>query len=316
MHKDGNLRSLIVANPKSADGWLGRLWPSLQDRIRQAFGQFDHVFTAGPRDATRLARRAIGEGYEMIIAMGGDGTISEVVNGFFDDDGPIGESPVLGVLPFGTGGDLKKTLGLAGTVAKAARALRGRESKKIDIGRLSYVDSDGKPSLLHFINIASFGLGGLVDRYVNESPKMLGGPVSFALATLRAGAIYRNQRVRLVLDGERSFEMRALSVAVANGKYFGGGMKVAPWARMDDGLFDVVAMGDIGIWDMVSRGWQIYAGAHLSSPKVRFDRAAHVRAEPVEPQEEVLLDVDGETPGRLPAELVVLPRVLRLKTAR
>jgi YegS/Rv2252/BmrU family lipid kinase len=251
----------------------------------------------------------------MIVAMGGDGTISEVVDGFFEEKGAINEEAVLGVLPFGTGGDLKKTLGLAGTVAKAARSLRGRRTRRIDVGRMSCVDRQGHDRQLHFVNIASFGIGGLVDAYVNENPKLLGGPLSFAVATLRASATYQNQPLRVVLDGERTFEMRALNVAVANGRYFGGGMKVAPWARMEDGLFDVVAMGDFGFWDIVSRGWRIYTGTHLSNPKVRFDRAAHVKAEPLESSGEVLLDVDGETPGRLPAEFLVLPRSLRLKVA-
>jgi YegS/Rv2252/BmrU family lipid kinase len=310
------MKTLLVANPRSADGWLGRMWPTLQDRIRQNFGPFDHVFTAGPRDASCLARRAIGEGYEMVVAMGGDGTVSEVINGFFDAEGPLNPEVVLGVIPFGTGGDLKKTLSLSGRVATAAAALRGRRTRRIDVGRMHYVGPEERekaPSLLHFINIASFGIGGLVDTYVNTHPKFLGGLLSFVVATLRAATGYRNKWLRVTLDGQRSFEIKALNVAVANGRFFGGGMKVAPWARMDDGLFDVVALGDIDVVDIVTRGWRIYSGTHLSHPKVRFDRAAHVRAEPLEAGEVVLLDVDGETPGRLPADFEVLDKALSIK---
>src|SRR5204862_4329800 len=136
---------------------------------------------------------------------------------------------------------------------------------------------------------------GLVDRYVNQSSKALGGKISFALATLKAGAAYKNATVRMVLDGGIPKEGKIYNIAVANGRYFGGGMKVAPDAALDDGLFDVITMGDFNFSDLLLRGLDIYSGKHLSNPKVTVARARRVDATATD-DAEVLLDVDGEQP--------------------
>jgi diacylglycerol kinase family enzyme len=180
------------------------------------------------------------------------------------------------------------------------------------VGRQSFIGSDGQPAVRHFINIASFGIGGLVDRYVNSSSKSWGGTISFALATLRAGVSYKNARVRLVLDGGRPREGAIYNVAVANGRYVGGGMKVAPEASLDDGWFDVVTMGDMDLRDVLLRGFEIYSGKHLTNPKVTVHRARKVEAAPTD-GDEVLLDVDGEQPGRLPATFELIVGGLKLR---
>ena len=184
--------------------------------------------------------------------------------------------------------------------------------RPIDVGRLHYVTDGGAPAVRHFINIASFGIGGLVDRYVNESSKAFGGTLSFAFATLKAGASYKNAKVRLTLDGGPAREGRIYNVAVANGRYFGGGMKVAPDAALDDGMFDVITMGDFGFGDLLFRGLDIYSGKHLRNPKVSVHRARRVEAEAVDGAE-VLLDVDGEAPGRLPASFELLQGALQVR---
>jgi YegS/Rv2252/BmrU family lipid kinase len=214
-------------------------------------------------------------------------------------------------VPAGTGGDFIKTLGVPRETAAAAAALKS-PARAIDVGRLRYVEDNGKEATRHFINIASFGIGGLVDRYVNRSSKALGGKVSFALATLKAGAKYKNATVRLVLDGGTPREGRVYNVAVANGRYFGGGMKVAPDAALDDGWFDVVTLGDFGFSDLLFRGLDIYSGKHLKNPKVTVTRARRVDAEAVDGAE-VLLDVDGEAPGRLPASFELLAGALKVR---
>ena len=156
-------------------------------------------------------------------------------------------------------------------------------------------------------------MSGLVDEYVNKASKRLGGKLSFMLATARAGLAYDNQRVRLVFDGDEAgaLDMTAYVVAVANGRYFGGGMCIAPHAQLADGVFDVVALGDMGLWELVRHGRKIYSGGHLGLDKVSQRRARVVRAEPIG-SDPVRLDVDGETPGVLPATFRILPGALRL----
>lgn len=303
--------TVLVVNPQSAGGKTERRWPELRAQIQEAYGQFDERFTERAGDATHMTREALRGGAELVVAVGGDGTINECVNGFFDGNGPVAPMAAFGIVPAGTGGDFIKTLGVPRATAEAAAALKS-PARAIDIGRLRYVDDDGKPAVRHFINIASFGIGGLVDRYVNQSSKAFGGKVSFALATLKAGAKYKNATVRLTLDGGTPKEGRIYNVAVANGRYFGGGMKVAPDAALDDGLFDVVTLGDFGFSDLILRGLDIYSGRHLSNPKVTVARAKRVDAEAVDGAE-VLLDVDGEAPGRLPATFELLAGALQVR---
>jgi YegS/Rv2252/BmrU family lipid kinase len=304
-------RTVVVVNPSSAGGKTERRWPALRETILAAYGPFKEKFTRAPGDATALTREALRGGAELVVALGGDGTINEVVNGFYDGTTPVAPAAAFGVLPAGTGGDFVKTLGTPRDLGAACASLKSAP-RPIDLGRLTYVGADGKTAARHFINITSFGIAGLVDRYVNASSKALGGRLSFALATLKAGMVYKNAPVRLTLDGRAPKEGRIYNVAVANGRYFGGGMMVAPQAALDDGLFDVVTLGDFTLGDLLLHGLDIYAGTHVKLPKVTVERARRVEATPVDGAE-VLLDVDGEQPGRLPATLEILPGGLNVR---
>jgi YegS/Rv2252/BmrU family lipid kinase len=308
-----HLRTFIVVNPRSGNGSVQRRWTAIADTVRRAFGDFEPAFTTAPGDATRLARQALEDGFEMVVSLGGDGTLNEVVNGFFRDGRPVNPEAALGLIPVGTGGDFRKTLGLANDVGEAAAALAGRATRTVDVGRLSLVDAAGAPGTRYYINIASFGIGGLVDHIVNRSSKVLGGRLSFLLGTARAALAYRNQAVRLSIDGHTPLELRINNVAVANGQFFGGGMHIAPRAQLDDGLFDVVAIGDLGALDLALKMRHVYAGTHLDMPKVIYRRARHVQAEPVDAGAKVLLDVDGEQPGALPSSFELLPGAVRVK---
>jgi YegS/Rv2252/BmrU family lipid kinase len=303
-------RTVVIVNPKSQGGRLGKRWPELSDTIGRAF-PFDAVMTTGPRDATRLAREALKSGAERVIAFGGDGTVNEVVNGFFEDGKPIAPNASFGLIPYGTGGDFRRTVDLPLATVDAAQVIANNHTKKIDVGMLDLTTRDGGRERRMFANIASFGVSGVVDRLVNESGKKL-GRLSFALATARATWSYKNQRVQLLLDGKDRVEMTINTVAVANGKFFGGAMMVAPEAQLDDGYFDVIAMGDLTFADLVKSGRRLYKGTHLSMDKVTSRRARVVDAQPIDPNGIVELDVDGECPGRLPARFELLPGALSM----
>jgi YegS/Rv2252/BmrU family lipid kinase len=310
--------TVVIINPRSAGGKTEGRWPRYRELIHEAYGPFEAVLTSGPGDATRQTRAALQRGASLVVAMGGDGTINEVVNGFFseDPDAPRSLAPqaAFAVLPAGTGGDFVKSLTLPRDLEQAADALRKSTSRAIDVGRLRYVGSDGRPALRHFINIASFGLSGLVVKLVNDGSKALGGRLSFATATLRAGFQYKNARVRLSLDDRPPLEGKIYLVAVSNGRYFGGGMLIAPDAALDDGQFDVAILGDFHVGELILHGLDIYSGKHLALDKVRVERARRVVAEPVDGTE-VLIDLDGEQPGRLPATFELLPSALQVRGA-
>src|SRR5689334_2128492 len=224
-------RTVVVVNPKSQAGAVGKRWPYLADQIRRRL-PFDQVHTRAPGDATRLAREALRAGAERVVAVGGDGTINEVANGFFEDGKPIAPDAALGVLPYGTGGDFRRTLGLPTDFRGAVEVLARDKRRRIDVGRIDYTVRGGGRGTRMFVNIASFGVSGVVDRLVNQSSKRLGGKISFLVATARATLEYDNQRVRLRFDGKSdgAVDMTINTVAIANGRYFGGGMFIAPEA--------------------------------------------------------------------------------------
>ena len=304
-------RTVVVVNPQSQGGRLGKRWPDLADTLAREF-PFDDVQTSGPGDATRLVHEALAAGAQRIVGIGGDGTVNEVVNGFFDEAGaPLAPDASFALIPYGTGGDFRRTLGLPTDLGEAARVIAADKRTRYDVGRLELTRRDGTRGLRMFANIASFGVSGVVDRLVNESGKKL-GRLSFAVATVRATWSYQNQRVELVFDGDPASRVEATinTVAVANGKYFGGGMMVAPAAEPDDGAFDVVALGDFGFGDIVKSGRRIFKGTHVSMDKVTTRRARVVEAAPIDPGAQVELDVDGEPLGVLPARFELVPAAL------
>ena len=162
------------------------------------------------------------------------------------------------------------------------------------------------------MNVASFGIAGLVDKYVNQSRKTLTGTLAFALATLRAGVAYANSPVRMRVDGGEWRTGPIYNVSVANARFFGGGMKVAPGALLDDGALDLVRFGDLGLADLLRHGLDLYSGRHLDLAEVSTAQVRTVEAEAADGRE-VLLDVDGEQPGRLPARFEIIPRAIALR---
>jgi YegS/Rv2252/BmrU family lipid kinase len=305
-------RTVVVVNPQSQGGATGKRWPELAIQIRRHF-PFDDVMTTAVGDATRLTRDALRTGADRVIALGGDGTINEVVNGFFDDatHAAIAPGAALGIIPLGTGGDFRRTLELPTGIEAAAAVVAADHRRALDVGRLDYTTPSGDAATRMFANIASFGVSGVVDRLVNQSKKRF-GRLSFALATARAALSYDNQRVHLQFDGEpaSAIDLTINTVAVANGRFFGGAMKIAPDALIDDGLFDVVCLGDLGVSDLLLRGRRVYKGTHLSMDKVSHRRARLVEATAIDLGGVVELDVDGENLGRLPARFTLLPRAL------
>ena len=306
-------RTLLVVNPRSQNGTLGRRWPKVRQQVRRHLGSFEEAFTEGPMDATRITREALQDGVDVVVAIGGDGTINEVANGFFEDGVAIRPEASMGILPFGTGGDFRKSVGVPKDIDKAAAILARFETKRIDLGRLDYTTREGGTGQRIFINIASFGISGEIDEEVNSSSKRLGGRLSFMLATAKVGMRFKGKRVRVVFDGneETSLETNISTIAVANGQYFGGGMQVAPNAAVDDGRFDVVAIGEMGTLESMWKGRHLYSGTHLNLENVSERRATTVYAESVDGQD-VVLDVDGEVPGLLPATFTVMPEALSL----
>jgi len=257
------MRTFFVVNPNSANGQTGKRWAELGAQIGKALGEFGYSFTSRPMHAAELAREALREGYECVVAVGGDGTLNEVVNGFFDGGKVLNPKAAIGVVPRGTGGDFRKTFGWGLDLAGSLERLKGDATRPFDVGVLEFVDHEGKPATRYFANVCSFGISGLVDRKVNQGSKALGGKLSFFIGSLKALMSYEDCLVQFQADDGEPKEMPITAVSIANGKYFGGGMMVAPDADPSDGIFDVTVWSGYGLSDFVFKQKSIYNGDHV-----------------------------------------------------
>ena len=310
------MKPFVVINPRAAHGGVGRHFDHISQAVRSAVGDHAHAFTERPFHAAAITREALLAGHDLIVAVGGDGTINEVVNGFFAEARP-GEAPrpirpgaALGILPRGTGGDLRRTIGLDGDLLRCAARLSA-PPKAIDVGRVDFAGDGGAPEARYFLNVGEVGVGARVVEIANRGSKLLGGKVTFMLASLRALAGWRDVLIRASFDGGPPEDLEVTTLAIANGQYFGGGMKVAPEADLQDGLFHVTIWSGYGLSDFVFKSAAMYDGSHtrLSGTRTRTARTVRVEAQG---SAGVDIEVDGERVGRLPATFTLLPGALRL----
>lgn len=308
-------RTLFIVNPRSAGGKTKRNWPEIEKIARDKLGGLVSTrMTEGPGHATELASSGIKEGYDLIVSVGGDGTNNEVLNGFFADDqgNLINANVAFGFLPAGTGCDLAKTFEISPKDPRGGLARLASGEISIDVGRCVYTSHSGEQETRYFLNVAGFGANGDVVSRVNKSGKKLGGFATFALATITSIMSYDNQRVAYSVDGGDEITERVNTMFVCNGRYVGGGMIVGPEARMDDGLLDLTLIGDISRLKALGNGRYLYSGRIYEHPQAQHLRAKVLKARPLDTAP-VLLDVDGEQPGRLPATFDVLPSLLRMR---
>ncbi len=255
-----------------------------------------------------LTRNALHKGAELVVCVGGDGTLNEVVNGFMGRNGPIRPEAMVGFIPRGTGCDFIKTVPIPVELTRALDVIITSHTCSIDLGRLEYLDHHGHPSSRYFHNITSFGLGGEVDERVNRTTKIFGGFISFIWATLISILIYNKKRIYLTVDNCFNQSVMIWNVVVANGQYHGGGMWVAPEARVDDGIFHLTVVGDFSLAEVFWNLPKLYNGKLLQLKKVKTLVGKRVKASS---DQQVLLDVDGEQPGQLPAVIDIVPKAVR-----
>jgi YegS/Rv2252/BmrU family lipid kinase len=259
----------FIVNPVSAAGRTGENWPKILKRIEASFKDFKVFLTQRPLQATSLAKQALLEGSKIIVAVGGDGTLSEVINAFFEGTENKFPHAVLGCIPCGTGGDFRRTVLWDQDFEIAIKRLEKRNTKSIDVGHVSYTASGARQEQ-RFINISSCGASGLIAKIANDMPKFLGGLLSFYTASFCGIMEYQRAGLRVRYDDGEWEEMREVNtVAVCNGIYFGGGMKVAPNADIADGYFDVTIWTNYSILDFITKSASIYDGSHILHENTR-----------------------------------------------
>ncbi len=288
-------------------------WPAILAAFRRSFAAIDLRETAGPGETARLARDLALAGADPVIAIGGDGTIGEVADGLMAVNAPA--RPALSFVMQGTGSDFSRNFASQPQDETLPQAIAQAPERPLDIGRLTFMDGEGRAGTRHFVNIASFGVSGPTARAVNAARhgRWLPGPVLFLWHAVMEILRYRPDRVRIRLDGEEVYAGGITVVAVANGAWFGGGMKVAPDADVADGWLDVVIVREKTAFGILSVMHRIYSGRHVIDPDVSIHRARLAEVEPLEGAAPALLDCDGEAPGTIPARFEILPAALRLR---
>lgn len=301
-------RFAAIVNPRSADGKTTRDWPAIRSHFEQTLGPLTEYVTGRPQHAIELTRAAVRRGHAVIVAVGGDGTLNEVVNGLFEDGAPIDREVTLALIPRGTGSDFRRTVQIPLDPRQAIDALRTAAARPLDLMRVRYRGRDGADRDHYAINVTSFGMGGIVSERAKRYSRYVGGRLAFASATLLTSTVFRGREVHLEIDAEPRADVRILNVAVANGQFHGAGMWMCPRARPDDGLLDVTIVEYMPPWRVALAMKRLYNGQVYSHPRVRFHRAARIAATS---SEQTPAEIDGEPLGQLPLRIEVVPRAVR-----
>ncbi len=310
-------RPLLVVNPKSGGGQTGRTFGDLRGAIEKRLGDVDVVFTERSGHGIELAEAGAREDRELVIAVGGDGTFSEIVNGVMRS----GKKTRVAIIGQGTGGDFRKSLGIDHRLDKYLDAIASKKERVIDVGKARFPAAraalaPGKRHMDHFfVNILSAGMGGLVDEYVASGSRALGPTAAYFLASTKALMRTQRGKLRCVVDGEETRRMDSYMIAFCNGQYFGSGMHVAPMAKLDDGKLEVVSMDAPSKLAFATFSRKIYDGSHMRSPLVTHFTCSRIEVDldNEDARETFRLDVDGEPLGGLPLTIEVVPKALTLR---
>lgn len=295
-------RLYFVVNPKAGSGSAARKWPQIRQLLADRGVAYGWCFTRGPGDAADIVRRAVGEGYRTLVSVGGDGTINEVVNGLVDASCRSDQGARLGLIPAGTGSDLVRSLGIPASCRESVDRLLSGNGRRIDVGKINCTGFSGERVMRYFVNIADVGLGGETAARTNRHCKVMGGFISFLCSAVVTFLTYRNQLADLIVDESKMAAVPLSIVAVANGQYFGGGMRIAPQALTDDGLFDVLVLQGFNRGELLINLPKVYKGSHLGHPKLTMVRGRRVSVDSSYP---LIIQADGEIVGRVPAEFSI-----------
>ncbi len=296
-------KMMVIVNPIAANGRVGRKWPSVREFLEKKGVPFSFALTRYPAHAISLAAEAVERGFRTVVAFGGDGTLNEVVNGVFRHG--ITSEITLGAIPGGTGSDFTRSLSLPRDPIRAfERILEGR-TVQVDLGEIECF-REGKPERRYFVNVAGLGFDAVVAERTNRSPKVLGGTIPYLYNLLITLLTYRSLPFKITLDS-LTLELKAYLVVVANGKYFAGGMFIAPGALLDDGKFYVAIGEDMSRLEFLSLVPKVYRGAHVGHPKVKIYEAQTVE---VSSDVTLFIEAEGELVGVAPARFRIHPRAV------
>ncbi|HZK43106.1 MAG TPA: diacylglycerol kinase family protein [Syntrophomonadaceae bacterium] len=303
-------KSLFVVNPISANGRTPKTWGNIERYLKQRGLKFDVRYTDMPREAITITREALQGDYQHILSVGGDGTLNEVVNGFFNNDGSkIKEDAYLSLIPMGTGGDFARMLKSSSHPQKIYEILAQGKEKKIDIVRSTFTGWSGQVESRYYLNVADVGVGSETVYHVNRNSKVFRGFLSFLVFGIYSILTYDNKLLNVKVDDRKVYVGKSSMVVISNGCYFGGGMKIAPYASLDDGLLDIIIVKDLSKLGLLKHVKGIYSGQHLNDPNIKFMNGKKTE---ILSDQKVYLEIDGETPGTGNLEFQIMPQEIKL----
>ncbi len=267
--------------------------------------------TAHPRHAEQLTLLALNEQCDYLIAVGGDGTLNEMVNGYLKAGGTAKHQTRIGVLPFGTGNDFARGSGINRDIGQLLDLVVQNQPRMIDAGSMEFKRPDGSLNVRYFDNIADLGIGGDVVARVNGvhlRKKILGGKLTFFISILLTFLTYRHKKIKVSWEGF-NWEGSVLSLVVANGRFFGSGVGIAPEAKLDDGLFEVVIFANLSIFDYLRNYSKLRRAEKIQHPEVFYHRTNKVLVEPK--GNHIIVEADGEIEGHAPIVYTCLPGALK-----
>ena len=305
------MRTSVIVNPHAGNGRTAKIWLDIESALKQSIGPFKSIQTTCRGEANHLTRQELENGVLRVVAVGGDGHLNEVINGFIENDLPVNSDAALSFLMTGTGCDFQRSLGIPANWQSAVENLKQAQVRQIDLGKVTFTKLDSTKQVRYFDNIASFGLSGAVDRFIENSrpPAFLKGTPLFLWATIKTVLTHPNQTVKFQIDDGPEQQIKTRLGLLANGRYFGGAMLAAPEAELDNGMLDLLMLKEISLAKFLWHLPKIYKGTHLKIPEVYFQK---VRKFTASSTEQIFLDIDGESPGYLEATFEVLPKILKI----
>ncbi|MCJ7581212.1 MAG: diacylglycerol kinase family lipid kinase [Candidatus Aminicenantes bacterium] len=307
------LKTQVIINPESNQGRTKKRWEHIREALKFFIKEFKFEFTEKPNQAAEISRAAIKDGTELIVGVGGDGTMNEIANGFFENEKPINPETTLGIVPSGTGSDFCRSLNIPFGLKNALQVITQSPSNMIDIGRVKFRNHSDFDEERLFLNVSDFGIGGEVVHRMNQD-KLKKKASSYFRSLVTTFMSYKHKNLRIKIDDEDIPLQEYMIGAISNGRIFGKGMKIAPTASLNDGLFDLVLVKGMKKFEFFRNVYKIYTGTHLSHPKISHMRGSQIEVTPADFKEKVLIEVDGEQVGSLPALFEIIPASLLVKS--
>ena len=295
----------LIVNPTAGAGRTAKKWPYIKALLKNTGLRFEHDITEAPGHAIELAKSAVNKGYKLVVSVGGDGTINEIVNGIYAT-GDM-KDVELGIIGTGTGCDYIRTIGVSKYYQESCHHLMNPMKKSVDLGLVEFT-ANGQPAKRIFANFAGLGFDAEVVKATTRKFKNFGGKPAYLMGLLSTFATYKNRNIHITMNGQ-SEDRKVCTIVMSNGKYGGGSMLLAPDADPSDGLFDVIIIGDVTKPDLLRSLPRIYKGTHLTHPKVTVRRTDLITISSDEP---MAIQADGDLVGEAPARFTVLPSALNI----